>query len=69
MCDGEQGWGAPVARPEKARRQWLLDLLGEAALDPGDFCEASSAEILDAIKDEMAYDDGWTEDSDTGYSP
>jgi hypothetical protein len=44
--------------------------LDEAGLDPGDFRGASRAEILDAIEDELDYDDGgWTEDDDTGYGP
>jgi hypothetical protein len=70
LCDDEQGWARQWRGLKKARRQRLLDLLDEAGLDPGDFRGASRAEILDAIEDEMDYDDGgWTEDDDTGYGP
>jgi len=70
LCDDGQGWTRQWRGLKKARRQRLLDLLDEAGLDPDDFRGASRAEILNAIEDEMDYDDGgWTEDDDTGYGP
>jgi 5-methylcytosine-specific restriction endonuclease McrA len=71
LCDDEQGWSRQWRDLKKARRQRLMELLTEAGLDPGDFRGVSRAEILEAIEDEMDYDDdgGWTEDDDTGYGP
>jgi hypothetical protein len=70
LCDDEQRWQGGWPALKKARRQRLLDQLAEAGMDPGEFRGASRAEIIDAIDEMDAYDDGgWTEDDDTGYGP
>jgi len=71
LADDEVRWKAEWSSLKKARRERLLDEMRAVGLDLANYLGASRAELIDALCDELEYDDYEARgiDDDSGFGP